>query len=507
MKNHLKRSRLYAPLASLLSLAIGGNAMAAIVTDEGNSQRPAPLFGSAFPEHDLMLQQISKGDETPALPRHDVGLIGLEQTLIQLATAEASKTADAPRGAGPEAAHNPTTPPTTPVAADISDKLETLAAELKAQRALIEQQAQLIAAQQAQLSKMMTAQLQSDQELSQMRGAGPLPPVLIQSATAVAAAPIQTVGEAPSADHEIAPKVASVPEGQGVLTRKGMTVLESSFQYTHSSKNRLVFRGIELVPGLQLGLIEASDADRDAMIGTIAVRHGLTSRLEIEARMPVLARQDRIQVVQQRDQSITRELRLHEYNIGDAEVAVRYQLNAPKGPEQPIYVASLRVKSDTGKGPFDVGYDEFGVATGLATGSGFWGVQAGGSFLLPSDPAVIYGGMSYLYQRPKRINRVIGGALIGKVDPGDAISANLGFGFALNPRFSFSLGYNHNYIFPTKTQFGGTTQRSKGLQVGSFNIGTSYRLSERQSISFGFEFGVTSDAPDLALSMRLPIQF
>jgi hypothetical protein len=32
-------------------------------------------------------------------------------------------------------------------------------------------------------------------------------------------------------------------------------------------------------------------------------------------------------------------------------------------------------------------------------------------------------------------------------------------------------------------------------------------MSERQSINFGFEFGVTSDAPDVGVTVRLPLSF
>jgi hypothetical protein len=376
-----------------------------------------------------------------------------------------------------------------------------MAAELKAQRELIAQQNAVIARQQNAIDTLM-GQSTSDTNLALMRGAG-----APQGTASGAAAQNQTVGEAPPEDHEIAANITALPEGQGVLTPRGKSVLETSFEYTRTSKNRLVFRGIELIPGLQLGLIEASDADRDTMVETVALRHGITNRLEIEARIPVIARQDRIQVVQQRNQGIVREFKLNDYAVGDAEVALRYQLNDAKGPDEPIFVANLRLKSKTGRGPFDIGYDEFGVATGLTTGSGFWGLQGGVSFLMPSDPIVIYGGTSYLWHIPARVNKLVGGALIGRVDPGDAISANLGFGFALNSRFSFSLGYNHSYIFPTKTEIGGTNQKSSSLQVGSFSVGTSYRTSERTAVNIAFEFGMTSDAPDVSMSLRLPLQF
>jgi hypothetical protein len=319
--------------------------------------------------------------------------------------------------------------------------------------------------------------------------------------------PNAPVGEAPPVDNSIAADVTAVPPALGVLTPKGSTILEPSIEYTRTSRNRLVFRGFELIPGLQVGLIEASDADRDTIIGTLALRHGLTRRLEIEARLPTLYRNDRFQVVQQRDEGIVREFKLRDYHIGDAEVALRYQLNEASGPDRPIYVASLRVKSNTGIGPFDIDYDEFGIATGLATGSGFWGVQGGLSFLMPSDPVVIYGGASYLYHIPANVDKLVGGAFVGRVDPGDAISGNLGFGFALNPRFSFSLGYSHSYIVPTKTEIGDTNQKSTSLNVGSFSVGASYRISQKQPLNVAFEFGMTSDAPDVSISFRLPIRF
>jgi hypothetical protein len=381
------------------------------------------------------------------------------------------------------------------------DVMAAIRAELAEQRSLIAAQGRVIAAQQVQI-RALEQQAQGNPQLAAIRGAGAQ-----QTLPGNDPPPQQTVGEAPPPDHEVSPQIASVPEGQGVLTPRGTTVIEPSIEYTRSSNNRLVFRGIELIPGLQLGLIEASDVDRDTVIGTMSVRHGLTNRLEIEARLPALARRDRIQVVQQRDQGIVREIGLSGFDLGDAELALRYQLNRAKGPESPIYVANLRVKSNTGRGPFDVGYDEFGVAKSLATGSGFWGVQGGVNFLLPSDPAVIYGGMSYLWHIPRRINKTVGEAFVGRVDPGDAISGNLGFGFALNPRFSFSLGYNLSLILPSKTEIGGTIQRSKSLQVGTLGIGASYRISEKQSVNFGFEFGMTSDAPDASLTMRLPFRF
>lgn len=390
--------------------------------------------------------------------------------------------------------------------ASIAEQLKLMRAEISAQRDMIKAQNETIARQQEAIDTLLRRS-SGDFDLAQLRGTGMGQEVSSAPMGTSVQLPDAPVGEAPPPEPEVVAMVAAVPEGQGVLTPNGRLTLDTSFEYTNSSANRLVFRGFELIPGLQVGLIEASDVDRDALVGTVALRYGITDRLEIEGRMPVMYRHDRIKVTQLRDEGIVRTLKLEESDIGDAEIAFRYQVNAPTEQNKMIGIASLRVKSTTGKSPFSVGFDSFGVATGLPTGSGFWGIQPGLSFLLPSDPVVIYGGMSFLYHLPKDIDRIVGDVLVGRVDPGDAASANVGFGFALNPRFSFSLGYNHTYIFPTEQIIGGTKQRSTHLQSGSFAFGMSYRLDERQSINFGLQLGATADAPGLTVVLRLPITF
>ena len=327
-----------------------------------------------------------------------------------------------------------------------------------------------------------------------------------QEARATAAPlPAQPVGEAPPSERKVR-DVAALPEQASVLTPKGQMIFTPSAEYVRSSANRLVFRGVEIVPGIQLGVIEANDADRNSLVGTAALRYGLTSRLEIEGRLPYVDRFDRVTTVAQRDETISRTMNLKGQAIGDVEVSARYQLNDVR-PGQPVYVASLRIKSPTGTSPYDVTYDQFGAATSLATGSGFWAAEGGVTMLYPTDPAVIFASLSYLHNVPRNIDKTIGTAMIGRVEPGDSIGASLGFGLSLNPRFSISLGYSHNYIFETKTQIGGTVQKSNSLQVGSMLMGWSFRLNDRVTLSNNFQFGVTSDAPNLEAIFSLPVRF
>lgn len=327
------------------------------------------------------------------------------------------------------------------------------------------------------------------------------------SGAAPTALPEDPVGEEPQVSKATRrAAVRAIPQEQTVLTPRGTLVFDPQIEYINNSTVRLVFRGFELVPGIQVGLIEASDADRDVVVASGTLRYGITERLEAEVRVPYTYRHDRLEIAQQRDQSIVRAIELEGNGIGDVEFGIRYQLNKLR-PLKPVFIGSLRVKSNTGKSPFKVDYDEFGVATSLATGTGFWGIQPGISFLLPSDPTVIYGGVSYLYHMPRDIDRTVGGAFIGRVDPGDTVGGNIGFGFALNPQFSFSLGYKHTYVFPTKTEIGGTRQRSTRLHIGQFNFGMSVRVAQDLVANFGLNVGVTEHAPDVNVSLRLPLDF
>jgi len=388
------------------------------------------------------------------------------------------------------------------------DQIATLQHQVAAQQAMLDEERQLLISQQHEIDELRNER-SADASLADLRGAGPVGPSPSLAVPSSSSPSNETppVGEAPPKEETVAKaRVAAVPEGQGVLTPAGHFVFDPQVEYLNSTDNRLVFRGFELIPGIQVGAIEASTVESNTAVATAALRYGITDRIEAEVRVPYLYRHDHLQVVQRRDQGIVRTLDQDGNGIGDVEVALRYQLNNPSG-QHPIWVAELRAKSDTGKGPFDINYDEYGVAEGLATGSGFWGVQPGISFLLPSDPVVLYGGASYLWQIPRDVNKTVGATTIGHVHPGGAINASVGFGFALNPRFSFSLGYKHSYLFPTITEIGGTNQRSDHLQVGALTFGMAYRLTEHHTLNLGFAFGVTQDAPRLDFTIRMPLQF
>ncbi len=320
-----------------------------------------------------------------------------------------------------------------------------------------------------------------------------------------AAPPARPVGEAPPEEaHES--NVEALPEGQNALLGRGRLVIEPSFEYSSSSGNRLVYRGVEIVTGIQIGLLEANNTSRDTMVSSVALRYALTDRLEIEGRVPYVYRSDRVTTLAQNNNQVTQTFNLSGSDLGDIEFSARYQLNKPN-PGEPIFVAGARLKTDTGTGPFDIARDAQGVSTELATGSGFWGLQGSVSVLYPTDPVVLFASASYLYNAPRSINKQVGQVTVGEVDPGDSIGFGFGMGFSVNPRFSYSLGYSHSYVMETTTELNGTDQHSTEIQVGSLQFGMSFRASERLTLSTSVDVGVTEDAPDVRVAFRAPFRW
>jgi len=397
--------------------------------------------------------------------------------------------------------------------------------EITEQRALIERQRREIVAMQTGVS---------DADLGEIRGAGlrqhglnyvelaPDEPILLNRrapirtltqteggsappAPSPAAAPTGPVGEAPPEETQVA-TVDALPEGQNALLGRGRLVIEPSIEYSRRSSSRFVFRGAVLIDAINIGQLEANDTARDTLVSSLTLRYALSDRLEIEGRVPYIYRRDRITALNPGGTTTYRTYELEGAELGDVEMSARYQLNRGRNGS-PIFVAGARVKSDTGLGPFDLDRDSQGVSTELATGSGFWAVQGSLSAMYPTDPAVLFGNISYMYNMPRDIDRTYGTVTIGHVDPGDSIGLGFGFGFSVNPRFSYSLSYSHSYVMPTETELNGVTQESTELQVGSLSLGLSFRATERLTLSTSIDMGLTEDAPDARIAFRTPFRW
>ena len=326
------------------------------------------------------------------------------------------------------------------------------------------------------------------------------------------------VGAAP---EPVAPPVVAIASEQpGILTGRGKLVLEPSVQYSYSSSNRVALVGYTIIPSLLIGLVDVRELKRNSLTGALSLRYGLSNRLEVETKVPYVYRNDA---------TVSREFgagsdsdrvfNTSGKSLGDIEIAARYQLNQGGG-NWPYMIGSFRMKSRTGKDPFEVVTDcvtrcvgttsGTGLPLELPTGSGFYSVQPGLTWLFPTDPAVFFGGFSYThsFKRSNLSRQVLSGQFesIGTVAPGDVVGLNFGMGLALNEKTSLSLGIELNSVDRTR-QNGVPVLGSVRTQLASLLMGYSYRQSKDTTFNLSVSAGLTQDTPDLTVNIRIPFSF
>lgn len=310
--------------------------------------------------------------------------------------------------------------------------------------------------------------------------------------------------------------VAVLFDERGVLTPNGALVIEPGLTYGHSTSTEVAIEGYTIIPSVLVGLINVSEVQRDTFTANLSARYGLTSRIELELKLPYVYKIEEVREREIFEGSPTDLFRSSDGDgLGDIELALRYQLN--RGLDGwPYMVAGLRVKSRTGEDPFEVERqplvleDEQGnpiqvgeVFKEQPTGSGFWGVQPSLSFIYASDPAVFFGSLNYLWN----LRRDIGGDF-GEIDPGDAVGFSVGMGFAINERSSFSLGYDHSVILETERKGdAGVDASYDRFHVGSLLLGFGLRTGPTSNLNLSLGIGVTEYAPSVQIAIRLPTTF
>lgn len=329
---------------------------------------------------------------------------------------------------------------------------------------------------------------------------------------------LERVGTAPESFDR--PLELSILGMQGsVVTRRGQLTAEAQFEYARADRNRAVFRGIEVVESVLVGVFDINESRQDVLTAAGTLRYGLTDRLEVGIRVPYVYRADAsilapVAGSTSNDGAATIDRSATGNGIGDIELSARYQIASAKNG-WPFLIANMQAVVPTGTDPFAVRRDEFGRALEASTGAGFYGVSPSLTAILPTDPGVLFGTIGYTYNIPGIVNTRIPPVQIDRVDPGDAISVSAGLGISLNQRTSFNLGYAHSWAFGTTTHTrtvstagvlgDPVTTRSRDLQIGRFLFGVTQRINDRASINWSVEIGATDDATDARTVLRIPL--
>lgn len=402
---------------------------------------------------------------------------------------------------------------------DADTRYAVLRKDVDAHIARLEELKRELAAQEAALGALQDAL--DEQTLAKHRGGtarnGPAQAAVAQ---AEPQPPAKPVGKAPEQASR-PPEVAPIFDQPGVLTPRHKIVLEPSAQFGYSSSDRVALVGYTIIPAILIGLIDVREVKTTTITSALTARYGLTNRLEFEARVPyVYSYGDTVSREVFTGSAVDRVFHATGSGLGDAEVTLRYQLN--RGDfEKPFYVGWVRLKSRTGRDPFKVVTDcvqrcvgnttGTGLPLELPTGSGFYAVQPGLTWLYASDPAVLFGSFSYLHNFPRdNVYRHVlpdgASELLGKVSPGNIAEFNFGLGLALNEKASLSIGYDQSIVGKTK-QNGETVPGSVRTVLGTLLVGVAYRINDTSTLNMTLGAGLTRDTPDVLFTVRLPMTF
>lgn len=293
-------------------------------------------------------------------------------------------------------------------------------------------------------------------------------------------------------------------EEGGALMPKDTFVIEPGFSYSHTSRTRISISGFTLLEVIVIGRIINEDVKRDTLTPFVNVRYGLTDDTQLEVKIPYMFRYDREVIIGGPSGSDVVERRVNAHALGDIDVGLNHLLVSEQ-PAMPDIVLNLRGKSITGREPYGLQTEMFEGKQrlkDLPTGSGHYGFSAGLTFAKTSDPAVFFGNVGYFYNFKRNIG-VENGTDYGEIKPGDSIESSIGMAFALNEHVSTSISYLQRFTF--KTEQNGEKVVNSDMNMGNISFGVSYALSPITAISVSVGIGLTKDAPDATVSVRVPM--
>jgi Putative MetA-pathway of phenol degradation len=291
---------------------------------------------------------------------------------------------------------------------------------------------------------------------------------------------------------------AAQPAGEGQTQEEGQTQADPEREAEEARRamdlflrrEKLLFRQGEY--SLELDVFYISD-ERDDFLAlnnsrelatittrqvswSVIARYGLMDKLELDLIIPFGYAEQEV------DRGFARS-RTDDFGLGDIAGRLRYQLWQEWGAS-PDVILDFDVKSRTGG---DTGGDTL-------LGSGHWHVGGGITLVKTLDPVVFFGRLGYTgtLERDGR-------------DPGDQLFYELGMGFSLNDRVSFSMRVDGAAV--GRFAVNGREIPGSSLDILSLQFTVTTRLARNWFIEPVVSIGLTDDATDAITGVNLVYRF
>jgi hypothetical protein len=160
----------------------------------------------------------------------------------------------------------------------------------------------------------------------------------------------------------------------------------------------------------------------------------------------------------------------------------------------------------TGESPFKVDSEK-----GLATGSGITTFNLGANVTRIVDPVALFGSVNLGYGlKARHLNQQLFNATLREVKPSASFGFGLGFAYALSYKITTSFSFQESISAGSTLTFENadsvrTRAKTQTQTAGILSIGLGYRFTPKTTVNFTVGAGLTSAAPNLALTMSVPL--
>ena len=283
-------------------------------------------------------------------------------------------------------------------------------------------------------------------------------------------------------------EVFEATENNYSLMAKGESSLGYGLSYSYSADQRL---NVDIANG-QVRSFDVTPSSSHSLSNNFSIDYGYEDNLTIGVTIPLTARYDSVDTISGS-------------GLGDVSINARYQPYA--------YVPGEVTKTFNGSFKTKTGDNPFKTITGkrLPTGSGYYSFSGGLSLSKVVDPVMLFGSGSLTYGLPESdVNQIRNGALLMEVTPGLSGSFSGGFAYSLSYDISLSISVQTSYTNKSSYLFRNSSgtfseAQSAASMTGIFNMSLGVRISPKTITNIGVGFGMTDDAPDIMLSLSMPI--